>query len=123
MKVRYCNVRDGRFRPLATRAYWANLPDAANEDFLRSLMPVFVGPNIRALEIPMRDALPARGRRARRRSGRPCLIEPLRECALDVFHYQLIRYDIMSRADMPVVQRSHGAGFTFEALEISRGKF
>ena len=40
--------------------------------------------------------------------------------ALDVFHHQVIRPDIVQSADAGVIQRRDGAGFAFETLAEGR---
>jgi hypothetical protein len=45
---------------------------------------------------------------------------PLQRRALDVFHHQVIRPDIVQSADIGVIQRRDGAGFAFETLAEGR---
>ena len=48
-----------------------------------------------------------------------CLIDrqrPLESRALDVLHHQVIRPDIVERANVGMIQRRHGASFALETL-------
>jgi hypothetical protein len=51
--------------------------------------------------------------------------DPLRQRrALDVLHDEVVRTDIVERADIGVVQSGDGAGFTFESIgELLRRNF
>ena len=77
----------------------------------------------------MGDALLVRGveRVANLHRVLQCLIErqrPLERRALDVLHHQVIRPNIVQRANVGMIQRRHGASFALETLtELGLGSF
>jgi hypothetical protein len=43
--------------------------------------------------------------------------------ALDILHHQIVRADVVELTNVGMVQRSDGAGFTFEALAELDGRY
>ena len=53
------------------------------------------------------------------------MLDELREqVALDEFHHQVVRADVVEGADVGVIERGNGSGFAFEAIsELARRDF
>ena len=85
--------------------------------------------NVAGLEVAMHDAFAMRG--VERVGDLHGVLQRARERqrtgelgALDVLHHQVVGADIVERADIGVIERCHGAGFTLEAVaEFGGGDF
>ena len=83
--------------------------------------------NVRGLQIPMRDAFSVRRVKgiADLSGAAQNLIQrhgAFQRDPFDVLHHQIVRTNVIERADVGMIQRGHGAGFLFKArAELFRG--
>src|SRR5207248_11390538 len=78
-----------------------------------------VDQDVRRLEVPVHDALLMR--RVQRIANLGRILQGLSQrqrtfkgATLDVFHYQVVRADVVQRANVRMIQRGYGAGLALE---------